>query len=262
MRSTSLFWGAVLIILGGLFLLSNLGIITADVWGVLWPTALILFGVWLLWGRLFRRGQDLEHASIPLEGATSARVKLSHGAGRLRVAAGAGPDDLLEGDFGGGLDLRTRRQDRQLEAELRSPAGGWAPWDWGPRGREWDIRFNRAIPISLKMDTGAMESLLDLSELLVLELDLSSGASSTDLTLPAHAGYTRAKISGGAASFKIRLPPGVAASIRYDGGLTSLNVDTGRFPRSAGLYQSPDFATAENKVELFIDVGAASVEVF
>ena len=69
MRSASLFWGAVLIILGGLFLLSNLGIITADVWGIIWPTALILFGVWLLWGRLFHRGAALEHANVPLEGA-------------------------------------------------------------------------------------------------------------------------------------------------------------------------------------------------
>jgi hypothetical protein len=260
MRSASLFWGAVLILLGGLFLLSNLGIITADLWGILWPTALILFGVWLLWGRLFRRGERLEHAAVPLEGASRARVKLSHGAGRMRVSAGAGASDLLEGDFGGGLDLRTRRADNELEAELRSTAG-WGPWEWGPQGREWDLRFNREIPMALKIETGAMESLLDLSELLVVDLDLSSGASSTELALPAHAGYTRAKISGGAASFKVRIPDGVGASIRYEGGLASLDVDTRRFPRSADLYESPDFAVAENKVELRIDVGAASVEV-
>jgi hypothetical protein len=241
--------------------LSNLGIITADVWGIIWPTALILFGGWLLWGQLFRRGNDLEHARVPLEGASRARVKLSHGAGRLLVSAGAGPDDLLEGDFGGGLDLRTRRQDNVLEAELRSAAGGWAPWEWGPRGREWELRFNPQVPLSLKVETGAIESRFDLSELLVFELDLSSGASSTEIDLPAHAGYTRVKIAGGAASFQIRVPPQVAASIRYAGGLTSLNVDTQRFPRSADLYQSPDFAIAENKVELYFEVGAASIEV-
>jgi hypothetical protein len=260
MRTASLFWGAVLILLGGLFLLSNLGIITADVWGIIWPTALILFGGWLLWGRLFRRGEELKHASVPLEGATRARVKLNHGAGRLIVSAGAGADDLLEGDFGGGLDLRTRRADNQIDAELRS-TGGWGPWEWGPRNREWDLRFNPEIPISLKVETGAIESILDLSGLLVAELELSSGASSTELTLPARAGYTRVKVSGGAASFKVRVPPGVAASIRYSGGLASLDVDTRRFPRSANLYESPDFAVAENKVEMRFEVGAASVEV-
>lgn len=261
MRSASLFWGAVLVILGGLFLLSNLGLFTVDIWGIIWPVALILLGVWLLWGRLFRRTETLEHANIPLEGASRAQVRLSHGAGRLLISAGAGAGDLLEGDFGGGLDLRTRRQGDLLEAELRSAASGWTPWDWGPRSREWNLRINREIPLSLKLDSGASESILDLSELLVAELNLSSGASSTDLTLPAHSGYTRVKISGGAASFRVRIPDGVAASIHYSGGLASLNVDTLRFPRVGDLYQSADFAVAENKVDLFFEVGAASVEV-
>ena len=261
MRSASLFWGAVLVILGGLFLLSNLGVITVDVWGVIWPIALILFGVWLLWGRLFHRGERLEHAVIPLEGATSARVRLSHGAGRLLVSGGARATDLAEGDFGGGLDLRTRRQGDQIEAELRSSASGWSPWAWSSHGLEWNLRFNRQTPLALKVETGASESILDLSDLLVTELDLGTGASSTELTLPAGAGYTRAKVSGGAASIQVRVPTGVAASIRYSGGLASLNVDTQRFPRSGDLYQSADFAIAENKVEMLVEVGAASVEV-
>lgn len=261
MRSASLFWGAVLIFLGGLFLLSNLGVFTVDVWGVIWPVALILLGVWLLWGRLFRRGETLEHANIPLEGASRAQVRLSHGAGRLLISAGAGAGDLLEGDFGGGLNLRTRRQGDLLEAELRSAATGWTPWEWGPQQRQWTLRFNRQVPLSIKLDSGASESILDLSELLVAELNLSSGASSTEITLPARAGFTRVKISGGAAGFKVRIPDGVAASIHYSGGLAGVNVDTQRFPRTGDVYQSSDFAIAENKVDLFFEVGAASIEV-
>ena len=218
MRSASLFWGAALVILGGLFLLGNLGVIKVDVWSVIWPTALILLGIWLLWGRLFRRGLATEHANIPLEGAARAQVRLSHGAGRLQVSAGAGQGDLAEGDFDGGLDLRTRRQADLLEVDLRSPVRGWAPWDWGGHGLEWSVRFNPQVPLALKLETGASESNIDLSELQVVDLSLSTGASSTELVLPAHAVYTRAKISGGAASINLRVPPGVAASIRYNSG--------------------------------------------
>ena len=261
MRSASLFWGAALVILGGLFLLGNLGIIKADIWGVIWPTALILLGIWLLWGRLFRRGPTSEHASVPLEGATRAQVRLSHGAGRLMISAGAGEADLVEGEFDGGLDLRSRRQDDLLEADLRSPIRGWSFLDWGGRGLEWNLRLNQQVLLNLKLETGASESILDLSELRVGELNLQSGASSTELTVPAHAVYTRVKISGGAASFKVRVPPGVAASIRFSGSLVSLDVDRQRFSPSGNLYQSPDFAIAENKVELIFEVGAASVDV-
>jgi LiaI-LiaF-like transmembrane region len=261
MRSASLFWGVALVVLGGLFLLGNLGIIKVDVWGVIWPTALILLGIWLLWGRLFYRGLASEHNNVPLDGATRGYLRLSHGAGRLLVTAGAAEEDLVEGDFDGGLDLRTRRLEDLLEADLRSPVRGWSAWDWGRRGLEWNLRVNPRIPLALKLETGASESILDFSDLLVSDLNLQSGASSTELTLPAHAVYTRVKVSGGAASFKIHVPPGVAASIRFSGGLASLDVDRQRFPSSGNLYQSPDYAIAENKIELFIEVGAASVEI-
>jgi hypothetical protein len=157
--------------------------------------------------------------------------------------------------------LRTRLQDDLLEAELRTPARAWSLWDWGGRGLEWNVHFNSQIPLTLKLETGASESILDLSELLVGELILQSGASSTELTLPTHATFTRVKISGGAASFKVRVPLGVAASIQYNGGLASLDVDRQRFPQTGDRYQSSDFAIAENKVELVFEVGAASVEV-
>jgi hypothetical protein len=177
------------------------------------------------------------------------------------VSTGAGEGDLVEGDFDGGLDLRTRRQDDLIEADLRSPVRGWGLWDWGGRGLEWNVRFNPHIPLTLKLESGASESSLDLGDLIVSDLNLQSGASSTELILPARAVYTRVKVSGGAASFKVRVPPGVAASIRFSGGLASLDVDRQRFPPSGNLYQSPDFAIAENKVELIFEVGAASVEV-
>ena len=97
--------------------------------------------------------------------------------------------------------------------------------------------------------------------MLVTELRLETGASSTDITLPAKAGYTKAKINAGAASASVRVPSGVAARIQVSGGLASINVDPDRFPRQGGIYQSPDYDAASNKVDLTIDTGVGSISV-
>lgn len=47
-RDSSRLWGWALVGLGGLLLLSNLGVHVAALIGKLWPIGLILFGAWLI----------------------------------------------------------------------------------------------------------------------------------------------------------------------------------------------------------------------
>jgi hypothetical protein len=267
MRRGAMFWAAILIVAGILLLLSNLGIININVWGTIWPLFLIALGLFVLWGAFFGRSSvEAEEATIPLEGATEAHVRVNHGAGRLHVEGGAGSSELLSGTFGGGLTERVRRDGDRLDVEMRLPADIFPsfafPWMWGTRNPlDWSFNLNGDIPLTLRFDTGAGEAHLDLSDLLVTELRLETGASSTDITLPANAGYTKAKISAGAASATIRVPSGVAARIRASGGLASINVDRDRFPHQGSVYQSPDYEAASNKVNLTIDTGVGSISV-
>jgi hypothetical protein len=263
MHTRSLFWGVVLLLLGGLFLLSNLGILSVNLWAIIGPLLLILFGVWLMLGVFFRRDIKVEHANVPLEGASRARIRVNHGAGRLRMYAGAGAGDLLVGDFGGGLEVSSRRDGDLLDVGLSISQQVWFfPFSWGPgQSLDWSFGMARDVPISLELETGANEARIDLAELMVNELSLKSGASSTDLTLPANAGQTHARISSGAAAIVVRIPQGVAARVHYSGGLASLNIDRQRFPRTDGEYRSPDYDSATNKVDLEIETGVGSVDI-
>jgi hypothetical protein len=90
---------------------------------------------------------------------------------------------------------------------------------------------------------------------------LETGAASVDVTFPRAAGETEASIRAGAASLDLLIPEGVAASITIDSGVSSVNVDEGRFPKTGDRYESPDFNSAQNKVTLDIDIGAASLKV-
>ena len=68
-------------------------------------------------------------------------------------------------------------------------------------------------------------------------------------------------MEAGAASLVIHVPDGVAARVDYDAGLASVSVDQNRFPKQNGIYQSADFESAENKVDIRIETGMASIAI-
>jgi hypothetical protein len=265
MRRWSIVIGAALVLLGVLAILNAVLGVTLHIF---WPIVLIAVGAWIIIG--ITRGRPSlprEQASVALEGAREAAVTIHHGAGRLSVGAGAGPEQLLSGTFGGGLDASRHLDGERLVADLRvrerdpshyifgSWRGGWSGL------LDWDLGLNPAIPLSLRVEAGASETRLSLGDLQVRELLLKTGASSTTVELPARAGHTRMTVESGAASVKIRVPQSVAASITVRSTLAGVRVDTSRFPGSLGSYRSPDFDSAANKAEIFVETAVASVEI-
>jgi len=267
MRRNGILFGALLVLLGLLLLLSNLGVIAVDVWSLLWPLALIAIGGSLLWAVLAGpRTTEVEEAEVRLQEAGRAHLRLRHAAGRLTVTAGAAPGLLLSGRFGGGVEKRIRPDADGLRVELSLPRRAFPSFlvpgrGWSGHGLEWVLALSPEVPLTLSVDSGASENRLDLSALMVTELRVETGASSTEVTLPAAAGYTRAHISSGAASTVVNVPEGVGARIQTEGALSDINVSP-RFERlAAGQYQSPDYAVAPNKVDLKVETGVGASTV-
>ena len=128
-------------------------------------------------------------------------------------------------------------------------------------GYEWNLALAAGLPLRLILETGASESNLDLRDLKVTSLELKTGASSTSMTLPAQAGETSVHVSSGAASVKIDLPQGVAGRVRVQSGLAGIHIDPGRFPFNGSIYESPDYASAANRADIFVETGVGSVEI-
>jgi hypothetical protein len=261
--------GTVLIVVGGLVLLRLLFHALGLGW-ILWPLVLIGLGVWLVTGftrRGGRPGSPREQASIPLEQATEAEITVHHGAGRLTIGSGAASDQLLTGNFGGGLDARQRREGNRLAVDMRVRDRDFSryifgPWRDGWAGRlDWDFILNPAIPLGLRLETGASESLLSLSTLQVRELTIKTGASSTTVELPRAVAMTRVHVESGAAAVKVHVPQGVAATILVKSALAGVHVDTTRFPPAAGGYRSPEYEGASCKVEILVETGIGSIDI-
>jgi len=253
MRRSSLFWGIVIVLVGVLLLLQQLGLLVFDFWAIFWPLIFILVGIWFLLGpAVFRRDFREEAVSIPLEGAVEADIRIRHGAGSLRIGALPNGSELLTGTCVGGADVTVHRHGERVKARLRTAHDVWFgfPGTLGGRGLAWELKLSRSVALTLDLESGASESTLDLTDLKVSELEVQTGASSTDVTLPAQAGYTRVAVKSG-----------VAGRIYIQSGLAGISVDTSRFPQVSGGYETPDYGTAANKADIRVETGVGSIDI-
>ncbi|MBI2957994.1 MAG: hypothetical protein HYY32_04040 [Chloroflexi bacterium] len=279
--------GLVLLFLGVLFLLQNLGVVGWDVWGTLWrfwPVLLIVIGLGLIWGRrspwlMFGLSVALLAGAVlvaiftagttgpattsfkqSLSRMDSARVEVRFGAGELSV--GSLPEssvNLVEATGSPDLKGEFRLRDHTGVLTLEAPGRGWN-WFGGGREIRLDAELSRRIPIELAVRTGASHGRIDLSDLKVTSLTMEVGASTLDLRLPSRAGVTEAALKAGASHLTVVVPQGVAARIAVASGVSSVTVAP-RFPGSGGRYQSADYATAANRVDLSIEAGASTIDI-
>ncbi|HEX9609374.1 MAG TPA: hypothetical protein VGA26_01185 [Candidatus Limnocylindria bacterium] len=254
----SLVWPLAWIAVGVLLLLSTTGVLALGPMELVtrgWPLVLVGIGLWFLVAAVWPwRRPATESLTIPLDDATEAEVRLRFGGGQLDLHA-ARPGMLIDGTFIGGVTHRIIRPGAvEIEA---AGAGGW-PWNGELR---WDAGVTADVPLVLRVETGASRSSIDAGELRLRRLELKTGASQARVALPRAAGLTSVKVEAGAASVTIEVPAEVAARIRSGMALGSTVVDQARFPRSGDVYESPGFASAENRVEIEVEGGVGSVRV-
>jgi hypothetical protein len=253
-------WPLVWTVVGVVLLLAttgNLGPNAGDFIAQWWPWALVGLGVWMVIGAVAPVGRGLvESLTVPIDGgATDGHVRIGFGAGTLTThVAGAG--NLVDGSFVGGVSERRE-----------GPNGIYLTQDttyglpWVDRRSEWAVGLTAEVPLDLRVDAGASKVTLDLGDLRLRSLELHTGASDTRVILPRAAGATSVRAEAGVASLTLEVPAGVAARIRSRMALGSTQVDQSRFPAVAGGYESPDYATAPNRVDIDVQGGVGSLRV-
>ena len=257
MKRDNIFWGSVLILLGALFFIQRQGIIPSIV-PYLWPLALILFGGWLILSVFWRPASD-EKFDIALREAKSVHYRFSHGAGQIVINGGAPTGKALVGSSATGMNERSHLDGDRLEVRIEAGAS-FIPFI-GPSDGTWRFQLSQEVPVTLKVETGASQLDMNLSDVMASHIELETGASSSNVIMPSH-GVSFLELEAGAASINITIPQGVSGRIRIKEGLTSLNVDTNRFPQlDSRLYQSPDFDTATNRAEVSVEAGLGSITI-
>jgi len=194
-----------------------------------------------------------EPVSQPLGAATRADVTIEMAVGQLRVGALDQPSALVAGEISYPDQNRVTR-----EFAVRDDTASFSLHEKDNQANSlikyrnedaiWDLRLNPTTPMHLTLETGIGESIIDLSQLHVTELDLETGIGNTTLTLPRQ-GQVQAHIEANVGNSVIHIPAGVAVRLELSEGMG--NVDFPDTYRPEGkAYVSPGYATAANRVDL------------
>lgn len=292
--TTKFIFGSFILLLGSLFLMINFDVFHISFWNVIdvfWPVGLILAGVLLmlrkkafaimiviftlvlaLFSNIFIFENDalselvVKNYNKELDNSTlQINYDFDFGAGELNVKAGS-ENELYN------VNTSTYYQNKELNIKSRFGEGiKYVDFDtskditfnnlgelinFESKTENWDVLLNPSIPLELDIDLGATESLLDLSELIVKDLDLDFGASSVEIKFGEYP--TKAKIDMGASELILNLPKDYPVLIEVDGGLISTEFEG--FVKSGESYKTEKFKYDKEYISISIDAGASDIK--
>lgn len=287
--------GMVLIVLGALFLLNNLGFMDINFSNImrLWPLILIMIGVSMLSirgvvGRILGivvvllllailamasvgfispnqysetspRTQEVE-ISQESNGSNPAKVRIDAGIGKLEIDSAA-IDSLvqahLESSFAQ-LNQSSSVKDGVQEVILKSEGSmGW--WS-GKQKNDLFVTLSELNPIKLEVKSGASDVAIDASKMRMESLKLDSGASKVDVRLGDKVEDVSLDLDMGMSSMTLKVPEESGVRIELESGLSNIEFDD-LVEVEEGVYESKGFKDAANQITIVGDMGMSNFEI-
>ncbi len=293
-RRPSITGPVILITLGVIFLLNNLGMIELNAWDVImrfWPILLIAVGLDILIGHRSAWGAAIalvvvlailaggivffdnqprwtyasESVEIPLGNVKNATVTLDPALGYLYVDALPKESKVLaQGEvrpFSGEeisetVDITSMRATIDLRSKDFIMMPFFSGWSDQP---SWDLALHPGVVTDLIVDFGVGKAELDLRDLQIGEIQVEHGIGQTILLLPS-ADNIEVYLDGGIGEIRVVIPKGVGVRLRANVGIGNVQVPSD-YTRDGDFYLSPGYAAAGKQIEMEIDLGIGSVQV-
>ncbi|NLE44069.1 MAG: cell wall-active antibiotics response protein [Chloroflexi bacterium] len=293
----SLVGPVILISIGIILLLNNLGVLEWNVWEAifsLWPILIVAAGLDLLIGRRSFLGSVIaliivlgllaggiwlfysdawsaellpsEEIKQSLDGAAEAQVILGPSVGSLQLAAMSDSSNLIQGTVQAGRHTGIVRDfvvDNDI-ARFRLHSEGAVTYPGFGMGTArtrpiWELRLNPDVPLDVQVDLGVGSNELDLSQINLTYLSADMGIGRTVIKLP-ESGRFEAKIDGGIGEITVLVPAGMEVRAVLSTGLAARQVSDD-FQRQDDVYVSSGYAAAEHRADLQIDLAIGNVSL-
>ena len=279
----------ILIALGAVLLLNNLGMLDWSVWDILlrlWPVILIATGLDLIlgrrsvWGALLavlltavivalalwlsqsgmtagRAARTVEVAQ-PLEDLERAEMIIDPGIGRLELGPLVDSSNLAEAVLALGrgetLDRTFSSGNDGAALTLRTTSTSFGPFSAGwANQRRWEVKLSPQVTFDLNTNVGLGTTDLDLGGLTVDRLSVEHGIGQVVVTLPRE-GRVRGSIQGAIGQTVVVIPEDVEARLVLDTGLAGRQVPED-YECEDDVCTSPGYAGADQPLDL--EVGQA-----
>jgi hypothetical protein len=285
-KHTSLVGPSLLIGIGILFLLDNLGYMQWDFWQIIrfWPVLLVVWGLeLLLQGRLLGRIISACIILIVILGGTwyltthndlrpsspiaylkndtaSFIVTLKPSIAQVSIDAYTDSANLIGGDVSlpKGLHLTeeyTAGNRARLRLSTQPASRNW----WPGQTEMWDLKLNGDTLLDMEVDLGVGDLNLNLSDLLVNKLTTDFGIATINIQLPTEGGHD-ITIDGGIGTLSLEIPIDTAVRITIDGGIVTKNFPP-TYQRSNNVWTSPGYTESDDRVNVFISLGIGTIIV-
>lgn len=292
MKVGTLITGLLLVLIGEIFFLINLGY---GSWGNIyeiskyWPLLLILIGLAMFWrGSLPRvlaylviilsvlavglymimeQQPDAQEITVktPLNisqqqypEVIQGNLDIDYGGGKLLISPGT--QDLLLADFGN----RQIKQQIEANGQVLDINLSQNQFNWNPatdKLNHWQLKISPDLVWSLDIDAGAIDGNIDLTGIPLRELNCNLGAGNILFTLGSNGVNSKMDIESGASNIKLKIVNDTGIRIKMNGALNSSNLEKLGWANTDGYYISPNYQQAASKIDCEIDLSLGNLEV-
>jgi len=203
-----------------------------------------------------------EAQSVELQGAKSVSADIDIPTGSVTVSSGSSKllDASFDYDDGEGkptIDYNVSGG----HGDLNITQDNEDHTHWGGEHDDWNLRLGSGVPIDLKLNMGAGQGNLQLSQvdLSRLEVHVGAGELHLDLTGPRTSDLD-ATIQGGVGSATIRLPKNVGVRVNASGGLGSINANG--LQRDGDAYINAAYGKSAATINLTVEGGVGQINLY
>lgn len=192
------------------------------------------------------------------EGISKVRLQMDAGAGSFSLGGTTG--ELIYASTKGNLSrFDFRVEEKEEEAKIIISQNSATPRHRS-KGVDFNLMLNQNPVWDFDFNIGAAEFNFDFSPYKVKSIDIDGGAASINLRLGKLHPETHVTINAGASAIRIKVPEDAGCRIEGTTVLSSRKLDG--FERiSKGLYETPGYASASQKIIVKVDAAVSSFTV-